>query len=417
MAKVESLRGEGDRLRRENEALQENLREQREAKIAIDQEFIAYRTRETERQIFYEEKLKFIESARVELENSFKVVAAEISEKALEKLRSNGKEDMAKEKESIAAVINPIRETIARLDQRIIFSDRKHGEDAAKFNENLRQIFQLQQSLDQATKKLNAALRHSNTKGKWGELQLRRLVEMAGLQSHVDFDEQVAISPDGGAMPLRADMVIHLPHGRHLIVDAKAVLDAYMQASESDSSGEKEALLRQHAQNVYNRIQELGRKNYWKFLPSAFDHVVLFLPGDHLYAAAVQYRPDLLSEALDHRILLSSPMSLLVLLKTIACNWAQSSTTREAEEIVALGKTLLERIEVLFRKMSDLGVHLRQTLDSYNGTVASIDSRLWPTLRRFSLLQSIGENFGKIPQSIDETTRQLHCVGEQTSLK
>jgi DNA recombination protein RmuC len=270
--------------------------------------------------------------------------------------------------------------------------------------------------LDREAKRLNLALRQSHIRGRWGELQLRRLVEMAGLQAHVDYDEQVTISPAGSnGMPLRADMVIHLPGGQHVVVDAKAVIDAYMQAMECELPSEREVLLKRHAQNVSDRIVELGRKNYGKCSESTFDYVVLFLPGDHLFAAAIQQRPNLFDEALTHHILLASPMNLLALLKTIACTWAQAATTREAEKIVALGKTLLERMEVIFKRLGETGLRLRQAVDSYNGTVTAVDARLLPTLRQFSKMQSLGLA-NDVPQQpplhVSEVVQPLCALGE-----
>lgn len=343
-----------------------------------------------ERQVALQEKLTFQEAAQAKLEEIFRQTAAEVSQKALEQLRLHTQADMAKEKTTIAAMVDPVKEVVNRLDQRIILADRHRGEETAKLDENLRQLFQSHRDLDREAKKLNMALRQSHVRGRWGELQLRRLVEMAGLQAHVDFDEQVSVSVDGNSAPLRADMIVHLPGEQHVVVDAKAVIDAYMQAMECEVPAEREILLKRHGQNVFDRIVELGKRDYGKHSTKAFAYVVLFLPGDHLYAAAVQERPNLFEEALAHHILLASPMNLLAMLKTIACTWAQAATTREAEKIVSLGKTLIERMEVLFKRLGETGLRLRQAVEAYNGTVATADSRLRPTMQQFSKLQSLG---------------------------
>ncbi|MDR0727752.1 MAG: DNA recombination protein RmuC [Puniceicoccales bacterium] len=362
-----------------------------------------------ERHAALQEKLTFQEAAQAKLEEIFRQTAAEVSQKALEQLRLHSQANLTKEKTAIAAMVDPVKEVVNRLDQRIILADRHRGEETAKLDENLRQLFQSHRDLDREAKKLNMALRQSHVRGRWGELQLRRLVEMAGLQAHVDFDEQVPVFVDGNNTPLRADMVVHLPGEQHVIVDAKAVIDAYMQAMECEVPEERGVLLKRHAQNVFDRVVELGKREYGKHSAKAFTYVILFLPGDHLYAAAIQERPNLFEEALAHHILLASPMNLLAMLKTIACTWAQAATSREAEKIVSLGKTLVERMEILFKRIGETGLRLRQAVDAYNSTVATVDSRLCPTLQQFAKLQSLGTGKEILPPAhVNEMVQPLN---------
>ncbi|MDR2341284.1 MAG: DNA recombination protein RmuC [Puniceicoccales bacterium] len=370
----------------ENESMRCELRALHEAHGEQHRQLAICRERYTALQ----EKLTFQEAAQAKLEEIFQRTAAEVSQKALEQLRLHSQTDMAREKTAIAAMVDPVKEVVNRLDQRIILADRHRGEETAKLDESLRQLFQSHRDLDREAKKLNMALRQSHVRGRWGELQLRRLVEMAGLQAHVDFNEQVPVSVDSSSMPLRADMVVHLPGDQHVVVDAKAVIDAYMQAMECELPAERATLLKRHAQNVFDRIVELGKREYGKHSAKSFAYVILFLPGDHLYAAALQERPNLFEEALAHHILLAAPMNLLAMLKTIACTWSQAATTREAEKIVSLGKILIERMDILFKRLGETGLRLRQAVDAYNGTVATADSRLCPTMQQFAKLQSIG---------------------------
>ncbi|MDR2576920.1 MAG: DNA recombination protein RmuC [Puniceicoccales bacterium] len=388
--------------------LQENLANEREKFHALDREYVEFRAREAERRSALEEKLAFVEASRIEMEKTFQIAAAEASEKALRQLRQGNREDGEKERLRIENMLKPMRECVERLDVRVQQTDRRRVETGARFEEQMRHLFTSHRELDREAKRLNAALRQSHVRGRWGELQLRRLVEMAGMQEHVDFEEQVAVSTDQAA--LRADMLIHLPDGRKVVIDSKAVLEAHLSVGEAESAEERESLLRQHAQNVFNRVQELGRKGYWKFFQDTFEYMVLFLPGDHLYAAAVEARPELFDEALERHVLLASPMTLLALLKTIACGWAQVATAKEAANIVELGKTLLDRTQVLFEKISDTGRHLRRTLDSYNGTVASIESRLRPTLNAFSQMRSLPQRQLPILDAVEEPVRQLRGV-------
>ncbi|MDR3316735.1 MAG: DNA recombination protein RmuC [Puniceicoccales bacterium] len=412
----------GSRKKLENQLLRDDLNKSREDEQrltaivdgerekfhALDCEFVGFRAREAERLRALEEKLSFVGNARAEMEKSFKVAAAEISEKALLQLQRESREEGERERLQLEGVLKPVRECVERLDARVNLTDRQRMESTTRFEEQMRQLFQSNQELDREAKRLNAALRLSHVRGRWGELQLRRLVEMAGLQEHVDFEEQVAVSVDQAT--LRADMVVHLPDGRNVIIDAKAVLEVHLAVAEAETPEQREALLKQHAQNVFNRVQELGRKGYWKFFESTFEYMILFLPGDHLYAAAINARPELFDEAIERHVLLASPMTLLAFLKTIACGWAQAATAKEATAIVELGKTLLERMETVFGKISDTGRHLRRTLDAYNSTVASIESRLRPTLHAFTRMRSLPQKPMPVLEAIEEPIRSLRTA-------
>ena len=363
----------------------------------LDRDYAEFRGREEERRQLSDEKIALLAKMREELEASFGSAATKAAEEALNKLQESNKESGTIERERLENVLKPMRECVDRLEGRVQQNGLRWGESMARFEEQIRQMLLSNKELDLETKRLNRTLRQSHLRGRWGELQLRRLVEMAGMQEHVDFDEQVAIAADSGS--LRADMVVHLPDGRNVVVDAKAVLEAYAAAEEADSSERRMELRKQHGQNVFTRIQELGRKNYWKFFSATFDYVVLFLPGDHIYAAAVEARPELFDEALERHVLLASPMTLLALLKTIGHGWSQSATAAEAASIVSLAKTLMERTQLVWNKLSDTGRHLRLTVEAYNGTVASVESRLRPTLQNFSQMRSLNV---KEPQQLEQ---------------
>ncbi|MDR2663962.1 MAG: DNA recombination protein RmuC [Puniceicoccales bacterium] len=373
--------------RKRREEAERSFREFSEKYHDLDRSHAEFCGREEERRRANEEKLALLANVREELTATFGGAALKASEEALEKLRQGNREDGERERERLEGILKPMRECVEQLDGRVQRNDRQWNESMARFEEQIRQLLHSSRELDQETKKLSNALHRPHLRGRWGELHLRRLVEMAGLREHVDFEEQVAVAADGNA--LRADMIIHLPDGRNVVVDAKAVLEAFVAAEGAESRERREELLKQHGQNVFLRIQELGRKDYWKFFGATFEYVVLFLPGDHLYAAAVEVRPDLFDEALERHVLLASPMTFLALLKTIACSWSQEATAKEAAAVVELGKTLMERMQIVLEKFSDAGRHLRRTVEAYNGTVASIESRLRPTLQSFSRMRSI----------------------------
>lgn len=394
------------------EAAETDLRELVEKFHALDREYAEFRGRDSERRQINDEKIALLEKVRKELETAFGAAATKASAEALAKLQESNAVNGVAQRERLENVLKPMRDCVDRLEGRVQQNDRQWNESMARFEEQIRQMLLSNKELDIEAKRLNRTLRQSHLRGRWGELHLRRLVEMAGMREHVDFDEQVAVAADSGT--LRADMVIHLPDGRNVIVDAKAVMEAYAAAEEADSSERRMELRKQHGQNVFSRIQELGRKNYWKFFAATFDYVILFLPGDNIYAAALEVRPELFDEAVERHVLLASPMTLLALLKTIASGWAQSATAREANAIVDLAKVLIERTQVVWEKLSDTGRHLRRTVDSYNGTVASIESRLRPTLQNFSRMKSLRSEEPKPLEQIETSTRSMTSeeVGE-----
>lgn len=376
----------------------------------LDKEFTEYRARQSERLLSLEKQLKFLQEAKIQLEQAFKAIAGEVSARALTQLQSQNRHEIGKDKELIANLLKPVRECVEKLERRVNDSDQQRSQMSGKFEEQLKQLLQASQGLGLETRKLNSALRRPQVRGRWGEMQLRRLVELAGMQSHVDFNEQVAVSTDGRT--LIADMVVNLPDHRKVVVDSKVSMDAYLNALESNEETLQEQFLKQHADQVSERIQELGKKNYWKYFDATFDFVILFLPADHLYAAAVEKRPQLMEEALQRHVLLATPMMLMALLKTIGCSWTQFAAGKEAEHIVKLANSLLERAGVLFGKLAKTGQYLHQTVRAYNETVGSIESRLRPTLSQLSQLQSLGNYpLEELPE-IDSGLRSLRDVSE-----
>jgi DNA recombination protein RmuC len=380
-----AMRGVLEVQRAKTAAVEEALHSSEGERHRLERDFAEFRARGEERRRATEEKLGLLGRAEEEMGKNLRLAAVEAAEGALKQLEERQRSLSEAERRKIGDMLEPMRETMRSLDERVQRAEGQRREFQGRFEENLRQLFSLQQALDGETRGLRAALSQSHFRGRWGEVQLRRLVELAGMQAHVDFEEQVAVSAEGAT--LRADMLIHLPGGRKIVVDAKAVMEAHVEAV--GNAEERNGLLRRHGQYVFERVQELGRKNYWKFFDPTFDYVVLFLPGENLYADALGARPELFEEALSRHVLLASPMTLLALLKTIAHGWAQAAVEREAQQIVELGKELQERLRVVFEKIADIGRHLGRTLDAYNGTVASLERRLRPTLGKFEQLHSL----------------------------
>lgn len=243
--------------------------------------------------------------------------------------------------------------------------------------EQLRQLSTTHDSLQKTTVSLTQALRSPTVRGRWGELQLRRVVEMAGMVKNVSYREQV--SADNG----RPDMITYLPNGGMLPLDAKVPLEAYLDAMESEDSNERKVKLTSHAKAMKDRVRELSRKQYWDQFEQSPDFVVMFVPNEACLGAAFELDPGLLDFAINQRVLITTPVTLLALLKAVAHGWQQHQITENSRKIAEQGKELYQRLTVLFEHLTDLRKNLNRTVGSFNRTVGSLESRLLPSARRF----------------------------------
>jgi DNA recombination protein RmuC len=238
--------------------------------------------------------------------------------------------------------------------------------------------------LSRETRNLVTALRRPNVRGQWGEITLRRLVELSGMTSHVDFSEQQHVVTDTGA--IRPDMVIHLPAQRDIIIDVKTPLDAYLSAVEAQDDDERSSQLKRHALIVGARVRELSSKQYWAQFDGSADFVVLFLPGDQFLSAALQENPGLMDDAMGRNVMLATPSSLVALLKVISSGWRQTALAENAAEIRGLGEELYKRLAVFGEHLGRLGKSLGTSVDSFNRAVGSLENQVMPSARRFPQL-------------------------------
>ena len=287
-----------------------------------------------------------------------------------------------KERETaIESLVQPIRETLARTEAQIESIERARIDSFATIKAQMESLASGQSTLSRETRNLVTALRRPDVRGRWGEITLKRLVELAGMSAHVDFTEQHRLLTDEGT--IRPDMIVHMPERRDIVVDVKTPLDAYLSAVEAQSEEERARELKRHAQLVAARVRELASKSYWAQFEHSPDFVVLFLPGDQFLSAALQENPDLIDESLRQNVMLATPTSLVALLKAVAYGWKQTALAENAEEVRRLGEDMYKRLAVFAEHLARLGKALGGGVDAFNKAVGSLEQQVMPAARRF----------------------------------
>jgi DNA recombination protein RmuC len=302
----------------------------------------------------------------------------------------------------VEALVGPMRETLARVEQQLRDSDmartRSHAELAQQVEFTRRGAEQLREQ----TAALVSALRRPEARGRWGELQLRRVVELAGMASHCDFDEQVVL--DGGQQ--RPDMVVRLAGGKNVVVDSKVSLAAYLEAAATADAGDQDARLKAHARHLRSHVDSLGSKAYWTGLPSTPEFVILFIPGEAFLAPALDHDPGLLEYAISRRVHIATPTTLVSMLRTAQYAWQQQALSENARAVFELGRELHERLSGLGRHLERVGKSLTNAVGAYNQAVGSLESRVLVSARRLAALGIVDGELDA-PAPVVDTARPL----------
>lgn len=320
------------------------------------------------------------------------------------------REERERREQTVLRALDPVRETLDAMQRKVDGLERDRVEQYSALGEQLRLSREADEALRATTESLASAMRSGSTRGVWGETQLRRVVEAAGLTRYVDFDLQASISSDAGAG--RPDMVVRLPGGKSLAVDAKVPLDAYLKASaiavtaHGEEGARRAALLSQHARAVRAHVDALAKKSYWSGLTTSPEFVVCFLPSESLLAAALDEDPTLLDYAFTRRVALASPVNLWAVLKTVAFTWTQQDVSDEARTLFALGTELYDRVGVLAGHANDLRRAIEKTVDSYNRFAGSLESRVLVTARKFPGIDETKLDAVSAPAALEATPRR-----------
>ena len=359
-----------------------------------------------------EEKLALLEQARAQLKESFQALSSEalsrnnesflnLAKSTLEKYQEGAKGDLEKRQEAIHQTVEPVGLALKAFNERVEKIEERRTQTDASLKQQLQQLAESQVQLSRTTGSLVQALRAPQVRGQWGEMQLRRTVEMAGMINRVDFLEQASVDSADGQRQ-RPDMLINLPNGRQVVVDSKVPLAAYLDALQSDNPDVQKERMIAHARHIRDHIKGLSAKSYWTQFDNAPEFVVLFIPNETIFSAALEQDPMLIEQGVNNKVIIATPTTLIALLKAIAFGWQQEAIAREAKEIAALGKELYERIGVVTGHFAKLGKSLDQTVGHYNKAISSVESRLLVTARKFEALDSAAPDPLPEPAAIEK---------------
>jgi DNA recombination protein RmuC len=398
------LDGTVGELKRQNDTLQQDLRIS-QTRIEEEQKLRAAAEKEAESQrANLVEQRRLLDDAQVKLREAFQSLAGEalqassqqfmdLAKSKFESLQKEAEGDLEQRKAAIQSMVDPLETALKDLRTEVNRVESARQEAYGSLRSEVQLLATTSKELRQETGSLVNSLKQPQVKGKWGELTLRRVVELAGMSPHCDFQEQFSIDTEEGR--LRPDLVIHLPGGTQIVVDVKVPLHGFFKAVSAQSDAEYREAMLQHASLVRDHIKGLSGKEYWKQFEPTPEFVVLFVPGESFFSAALEQDRTLIEDAIDKRVVLASPTTLIALLRAIAYGWKQQLVAENAERIKDLGKDLYERVVKFAEHLSDIATGLERASSSYNKAVASFDSRLIPTARKF---KEMGVGAAEIPE-------------------
>ncbi len=365
----------------------------------------------------FQEREELLKKSGEELQNAFKALSAEalksnredflaLAQRELEKKQIEAKGELEKREQAVKNLVDPIGKSLEEVKKQIQEVEKERKETTGGLNEQLKRFSEDQEKLRAETAQLVTALRKPSVRGQWGEMQLKRVVEMAGMLDRCDFQTQAQTDSPG---QLRPDLIVKLPGKKIVVVDAKTPLDAYLDALDiEDETRRKEELVR-HARHLRTHISALSKKAYWEQFEATPEFVVMFLPSESIFYAALEQDPALIEEGVAQKVILATPTTLIALLRTVAYGWQQESLAENAQRISELGRDLYSRLGTLSKHFGNLGKSLDKSVEHYNSAVGSLETRVLTAARKFPEL-SVGEEGGVSElKQVDLSTRELQA--------
>ena len=362
------------------------------------------------------EKIELVTRASEELRNAFKAMASDalksnnssflvIAEETLKRFQSQAKGDLDARQKAVADMVAPVADSLNKVDAKIQQLEIARSDAYGELRSQVQSLITTQKELQSETGNLVRALRTPNVRGRWGEIQLRRVVEIAGMLSYCDFSEQTSVATETGR--LRPDLIVKLPGGKHIVVDAKTPLQAFLEAFETTDEEARRACLASHARQVRDHMNILSGKKYWEQFDATPEFVVMFLPGETFFSAALEQDSSLIEHGVLNRVIPASPTTLIALLKAVNYGWNQEKLARNAQQISELGKELHDRLRLLVSHITSVGTGLDRAVESYNKAVGSLESRVLVSARKFAELgASVADDIPEL-DPIETTTRTL----------
>jgi DNA recombination protein RmuC len=305
----------------------------------------------------------------------------DLAKQTLNSVLKEAKGDIGQKEEAIKGLVKPLEESLKKYEQHIREIETKRSTAYGSLENQIRNMMESQKELQKETNNLVSALRKPAVKGSWGQITLRKVVELAGMTEYCDFQEEVSVKTDDGAQ--RPDMIVRLPSNREIVIDSKVSTGAYLEAVEAGTEEEKNALFKKHAQQIRAHMEKLARKSYWQQFEKSPEFVVMFLPGESFFSSASIQDFNLIEDGMKNKVVLATPTTLMALLKAVAYGWRQEQITRNALEIAKLGKELYERFQPFFAHSENMKNSLNRAVESYNRMVGSLNQRVLPTIKKF----------------------------------